>query len=373
MSWVGAIYCLTIARVLTSRRYFGRPKSEAEQSGTVLSSWAWRFTILSWASSALWGLLGWFGFLSAEPQMQAFTTIVLTGLVCGAIPSLSAFPPAYAGSLIAMLLPMAIRALTAEAAINDVYLVFVVCLAGVNLYYSRVSYKSMVETVLLRFENVTLITQLKEERDKARAADRAKSRFLAAASHDLRQPLHALSLFNSTLATLGERGDVRGADARTLAKRVKSITGNLSGLLNALLDMSRLDAGIVTSAKEPVSLSRLFDDLHDEFSGTARERNLEWRLVDRDLWVYTDPMMLRRILANLLTNAFNYTDHGKILLGCRKRGSNVEIQVLDTGIGIPPDQQETVFDEFHQLNNPARDRDKGLGLGLAIEIGRAHV
>ncbi|MDP1159781.1 hypothetical protein, partial [Klebsiella variicola] len=81
--------------------------------------------------------------------------------------SLSAFPPAYAGSLIAMLLPMAIRALTAEAAINDVYLVFVVCLAGVNLYYSRVSYKSMVETVLLRFENVTLITQLKEERDKA--------------------------------------------------------------------------------------------------------------------------------------------------------------------------------------------------------------
>ncbi|NWP65739.1 HAMP domain-containing histidine kinase, partial [Escherichia coli] len=84
-----------------------------------------------------------------------------------------------------------------------------------------------------------------------------------------------------------------------------------------------------TSAKESVSLSRLFDDLHDEFSGTARERNLEWRLVDRDLWVYTDPMMLRRILANLLTNAFNYTDHGKILLGCRKRGSNVEIQVLD--------------------------------------------
>jgi signal transduction histidine kinase len=366
VSWVGAIYCLTIARVLTSRRYFGRPKSEAEQAGTVLSAWAWRFTILSWASSALWGLLGWFGFLSAEPQMQAFTTIVLTGLVCGAIPSLSAFPPAYAGSLIAMLLPMAIRALTAEAAINDVYLVFVVCLAGVNLYYSRVSYKSMVETVLLRFENVTLITQLKEERDKARAADRAKSRFLAAASHDLRQPLHALSLFNSTLATLGERGDVRGADARTLAKRVKSITGNLSGLLNALLDMSRLDAGIVTTAREPVSLSRLFDDLHDEFSGTARERNLEWRLADRDLWVYTDPMMLRRILANLLTNAFNYTDNGKILLGCRKRGSNVEIQVLDTGIGIPPDQQETVFDEFHQLNNPARDRDKGLGLGLAI-------
>ncbi len=366
LSWMAAIYCLTIARVWVSRSYFTLPRHGNNRTVENPRSWAWRFTILSWVSSALWGLFGWFGFLSAEPQFQAFTTIVLTGLVCGAIPSLSAFPIAYAGSLVAMLLPLAVRSLIGEAEINDVYFLFVLCLAGVNLYYCRVSYRSMAETVQLRFENLSLITQLQTERDKAQAADRAKSRFLAAASHDLRQPIHALSLFNSTLAALGERGDVRGEDARNLARRVKSITANLSGLLNALLDVSRLDAGIVAAAKEPVALSRLFDDLHGEFFGTAQEYRLEWRIVDTDRWVETDPMMLKRILGNLITNAFNYTDRGRILLGCRRRGPNVEIQVLDTGMGIPPDQQDTIFDEFYQLNNPARNREKGLGLGLAI-------
>ncbi|MBA8878978.1 ATP-binding response regulator [Phyllobacterium myrsinacearum] len=366
LSWMGMIYCLTVARVLVSHRYFKRYRGEPARTTEDTTSWAWLFTILSWASSLLWGMFGWFGFLAAEPQLQAFTTIVLTGLVCGAIPSLSAFPIAYTGSLVAMLLPLAARSVVGEDTINNVYFLFVVCLAGVNLYYSRISYRSMVETVQLRFENLSLITQLQTERDKARAADRAKSRFLAAASHDLRQPIHALSLFNSTLAALGMRGDVRGEDARNLARRVKSVTTNLSGLLNALLDVSRLDAGIVTAAKEPVSLSRLFDDLHDEFSGKAREYRLEWRLIDTQYWVNTDPMMLKRILGNLLSNAFHYTDQGRVLLGCRRRGSSIEIQVFDTGIGISADQQDTIFDEFHQLSNPSRDREKGLGLGLAI-------
>jgi signal transduction histidine kinase/CheY-like chemotaxis protein len=366
LSWMAAIYGLTIARVWVSHRYFGLPWRRNNQTAENPLSWAWRFTVLSWASSALWGLFGWFGFLSAEPQFQAFTTIVLTGLVCGAIPSLSAFPVAYAGSLVAMLLPLAVRSLIGEAEINNVYFLFVLCLAGVNLYYSRVSYRSMAETVQLRFENLSLITQLQTERDKAQAADRAKSRFLAAASHDLRQPIHALSLFNSTLAALGERGDVRGEDARNLARRVKTVTANLSTLLTALLDVSRLDAGIVAAAKEPVALSRLFDDLHGEFFGMAQEYRLEWRIVDTDRWVETDPMMLKRILGNFIANAFNYTDRGQVLLGCRRRGPDIEIQVLDTGMGIPSDQQEIIFDEFHQLNNAARDREKGLGLGLAI-------
>ncbi len=364
--WMAAIYGLTIARVLVSRRYFKHSRRGADQIVENARFWAWRFAILSWASSSLWGLLGWFGFLSTQPQLQAFTTIVLTGLVCGAIPSLSAFPIAYIGSLAAMLLPLAARAVMGDAASDTVYLLFVICLAGVNLYYSRVSYRSMVETVQLRFENLSLITQLKTERDKAQGADRAKSRFLAAASHDLRQPIHALSLFNSTLAALAERGDVKSADARNLAGRVKSITANLSGLLNALLDVSRLDAGIVTVAREPVALARLFDDLHGEFLGKAEEYRLDWTVVDTGCWVETDPMMLKRVLGNLLTNAFHYTDRGRILLGCRRRGANVEIQVFDTGIGIPSDQQDAIFDEFHQLNNPARDREKGLGLGLAI-------
>eukprot|EP01034_Spumella_vulgaris_P013654 gene13654-17427_t len=200
------------------------------------------------------------------------------------------------------------------------------------------------ETVSLRLENESLVGNLQEERDRAQAADRAKTRFLAAASHDLRQPIHALSLLVSTLAILGQRGNVASGDARDLAARAKSPAGNLGGLLNALLDISRLDAGIVTIANEAVALRDLFRDLRDEFTADATGRGVQLRVVDSDLLVDSDPMMLRRILNNLLSNAFRYTKTGSILLGCRRRGNSVEIQVWDTGCGIPADQQAMVFE-----------------------------
>src|SRR6185437_15849954 len=142
--------------------------------------------------------------------------------------------------------------------------------------------------------------------------------------------------------------------------------GNLSDLLNGLLDISRLDAGVVTVAKETVNLSQLFDHLRSEFTAAAKDRGLDWRVVESRLQVDSDPMMLKRILGNLLSNAFRYTISGGVLLGCRRRGASVEIQIWDTGPGIPADQQAMVFEEFVQLQNPARDRTQGLGLGLAI-------
>lgn len=175
-----------------------------------------------------------------------------------------------------------------------------------------------------------------------------------------------MSLLISTLSILGQRGDVSSGSARDLATRAKSVVGNLSGLLNALLDISRLDAGVVTVAREPVALRELFCDLHTEFAAEAKQRGLDWRVVVPDLTVETDPMLLRRILNNLLSNSFRYTKEGAVLLGCRRRGNLVEIQVCDTGSGIPSDQQAMVFEEFVQLEKPARDRTQGLGLGLAI-------
>src|SRR6185437_2989607 len=142
--------------------------------------------------------------------------------------------------------------------------------------------------------------------------------------------------------------------------------GNLSDLLNGLLDISRLDAGVVTVAKETVNLSQLFDHLRSEFTAAAKDRGLDWRVVESRLLVDSDPMMLKRVLDNLLSNAFRYTRSGGVLLGCRRRGASVEIQIWDTGPGIPADQQTIVFEEFVQLQNPARDRALGLGLGLAI-------
>lgn len=359
--WVGALYLLIVIRVLASRRFFSRPRDARS-----IMRWAWLAAAFTWASGLMWGTLGWVGFLPDEPIVLSFTVIVLTGLVCGTVPSLSAFPPALIGSILVTVLPIAARCILTDSDISGAFLFLLASLVAINFYYCRITYRMLRETVSLRLENESLVGHLQEERDRAQAADRAKTRFLAAASHDLRQPIHALSLLVSTLAILGQRGNVSSGDARDLAMRAKSAVGNLSGLLNALLDISRLDAGIVTVANETVALRDLFRDLRDEFAAEAHQRGLELRIVESDLLVDSDPMMLRRILNNLLSNAFRYTKAGSILLGCRRRGNTVEIQVLDTGSGILANQQAMIFEEFVQLQNPARDRTQGLGLGLAI-------
>ncbi|MFC3551394.1 ATP-binding protein [Lysobacter cavernae] len=363
LGWVALIFALTLVRIGLSRRYF-----TAGTATLDTPAWTRSFTVLSWLSSALWGALGWFGFLPDAPHLLAFVCIVFTGMSCGAVPSLSAYPPAYAGSLVAMLAPFMLRCLLAGEAIYHVYLAFALCLIGANLYYSRITYRTLRESVRLRFENLALIGDLEQERDKAQAADRAKSRFLAAASHDLRQPIHALSLFVAALGAMAQRGDLRADEARGIADRLRAVVGNVSGLLNGLLDISRLDAGVVAVSREPVSLARLFDDLRHQYAAQAQERGLDWQVVGSRVWVDSDPVLLKRILDNLLSNAFRYTRHGRVLLGVRRRAGQVEIQVIDTGLGIAAEQQAVVFDEFVQLHTSGHDRDReqGLGLGLAI-------
>jgi signal transduction histidine kinase len=361
IGWLGALYLLTAIRVLAARRFFSRDREPASAL-----RWGWLAAGFSCVSGLLWGMLGWVGFLPQEPVIFSFTVIVLTGLICGTVPSLSAFPPALVGSIIATVLPITVRSITNGGDITGAYLSLLAGLVAINLYYCRTTYQMLRETIRLRLENVELVSHLQEERDRAQAADRAKTRFLAAASHDLRQPIHALSLLIATLAALGHRGAVQSGDARDLAGKAKSIVGNLSALLNGLLDISRLDAGVVTVARETVNLSQLFDHLSNEFAATAKDRGLHWRVVESRLQVDSDPMMLKRVLGNLLSNAFRYTGSGGVLLGCRRRGASVEIQIWDTGPGIPADQQAMVFEEFVQLQNPARDRTQGLGLGLAI-------
>jgi signal transduction histidine kinase len=361
IGWLGALYLLTALRVLAARRFFSRDREPASAL-----RWGWLAAAFSCVSGLLWGMLGWVGFLPQEPILFSFTVIVLTGLICGTVPSLSAFPPALVGSIVATVLPITVRSITNGGDISGAYLSLLAGLVTINLYYCRTTYHMLRETIRLRLENVELVSHLQEERDRAQAADRAKTRFLAAASHDLRQPIHALSLLIATLAMLGQRGAVQSGDARDLAGKAKSIVGNLSALLNGLLDISRLDAGVVTVARETVSLSQLFYHLSNEFAAAANDRGLDWRVVECRLQVDSDPMMLKRVLGNLLSNAFRYTRSGGVLLGCRRRGASVEIQIWDTGPGIPADQQAMVFEEFVQLQNPARDRALGLGLGLAI-------
>ncbi|MHB8758921.1 MAG: ATP-binding response regulator [Thiobacillus sp.] len=201
----------------------------------------------------------------------------------------------------------------------------------------------------------------------AERANHAKSRFFAAASHDLRQPLHALSLFVAALKARNAQ-----AETQTLIDNIEASTAAMELLFNALLDISRLDAGAIEAHPVHFSLHKMLVDLEQQFGAVAAEKQLRLRFRPCDATVYSDPLLVERILANLIANAIRYTDDGGVLVGCRRRGRTLRISVVDTGRGIPPDQQQSVFQEFVQLHNPARDRSKGLGLGLAIvsRLGR---
>ena len=208
---------------------------------------------------------------------------------------------------------------------------------------------------------------LAAKKDMAERANYAKSRFFAAASHDLRQPLHALSLFVSALKARNQQ-----PETQTLIDNIEASTAAMEQLFNALLDISRLDAGTIEAHPVHFSLRKLLLELDKQFSALAAEKQLRLRFRPCDVTLYSDPLLIERILANLIANAIRYTDDGGILVACRRRGRMVRLSVIDTGRGIPPDQQESVFHEFVQLHNPARDRSKGLGLGLAIvsRLGR---
>ena len=213
-----------------------------------------------------------------------------------------------------------------------------------------------------------LIEGLRSEKDKAEAADRAKSVFLAAASHDLRQPIHALGLFLTALRSMSQARSVRTADLAEICRRMQASLDGLGQLLNMLLDVSRLDANAVQVERAPTSAQRLLEDLDQDFHQLAAEKGLRLHVASSRLWVHTDPTVLRRILVNLLSNAVRYTSRGRVLIGCRLRGPEVEFQVWDSGIGIPTEQREAIFEEFFQIGQTpaARHESHGLGLGLSI-------
>jgi signal transduction histidine kinase/CheY-like chemotaxis protein len=205
------------------------------------------------------------------------------------------------------------------------------------------------------------LEQMEVARATAEQASVAKSRFFAAASHDLRQPLHSLGLFATAL-----RDVVGNAEGRDLVRRIGDSIAALNRLFDELLDISRLEAGTVEVRRRDIKLQPLFDRLADEFSAEAMEQGLRLRFHPTALAVSTDPTLLERVLANLVSNAIRYTRVGGVLIGARRRGRSVELQIWDTGIGIPLEQRSKIFEEFYQVANPARDPRQGLGLGLAI-------
>ncbi len=209
---------------------------------------------------------------------------------------------------------------------------------------------------------------LRRAKEAAERASAAKSRFLAAASHDLRQPLQALDLQRAVLAR-------RVADPEVLqtVRELGLSVDVMRNTLDALLDLSQLETGAMRAEVGEFRLDELFRRIVSEFRGLAAERGLELRVVPSGTVVRSDPRLLERVLQNLVSNAVKYTRAGKVLLGGRRRGGLLRVEVWDTGIGIAPDQLEAIFEEFYQVANPARERRFGHGLGLSIVRAAAEL
>jgi signal transduction histidine kinase/ActR/RegA family two-component response regulator len=203
--------------------------------------------------------------------------------------------------------------------------------------------------------------KVEERTRQLEAANQAKSRFVAVASHDLRQPLHALGLFVEQL-----QGKLRASERAHIVSRIKDALSAMNELFSALLDISKLDAGVTPVNITVFPVAQLLAHAETTFAGAAREKELTFRALPSDAWVRSDFILLQQIVFNLVHNALRYTRDGGIRVGCRKRGDQLRIEVWDSGIGIPPDQHDKIFGEFYRLGEPDRDRRAGLGLGLAI-------
>lgn len=325
-------------------------------------------------SGLVWGALIWITFDTASLAGRILAIAVVAGMAGGAVSTQSAVLPVFIAFVFPAVSIVALKLwLMGDPAYHALGLVCLLYL--VSLFdQTRSSARAARTTIELRFENTGLMEKLRQEtlvaedaRRQAEQGNVAKSKFLAAASHDLRQPIHAQGLFLDVLS----RTELT-PHQRDLVACVGSASHASADMLNTLLDFSRIEAGVIEPQLRAFRLQPLLNKIEREFEPQADARGLTYRSRENTLVVLSDPALVELILRNLVSNAINYTMRGGLLVACRKQGDHAMLEVWDTGIGIEQTQQREVFREFHQLGNPERDRHKGLGLGLAIADGLAR-
>jgi signal transduction histidine kinase len=364
IAWIAFLCVHQAVRVYHYRSYLAAgPDGQAER-------WRRLYIIIAAATAGLiWGSSGVLMYVPGSLPHQAMLVLILFGIATVSMTSLSAVAPAFYALIPLTLLPIIVRMLL-DPGPARVYL----AIPGIIVFFVVLAFGRRVNAVIReslekRFENVDLIDDLRAQteiaeqaRRNAEAANRAKTQFFAAASHDLRQPLHALGLFAGALY---ER-----IKEPALVKLVDSINDSVSaleGLFNELLDIAKLDSGIIKPAPENFPLDELFNRLRKDFAAEAEAKGLRFSLEGGSHAVMSDPLLLECILRNLVSNAIRYTPHGEVQLrAVAEDESAIRIEVRDTGIGIRPEDQERIFEEFQQLGNPGRTSKKGLGLGLSI-------
>ena len=369
-SWLVGWYALVIANQAV-RIALWRGFHSENPAGARVAVWAWRYTIGMAAGGALFGSVAVFMLPLAASLDQAFLMVVISGMAAGSVSANAYHQPAMNAYILAILAPITLTLayLAAEQG-NLEYALLAFCYVfylTVMLGFGRNQSEILRKTFDFSHRNDDLVAELRKKTEQAESAQRnaeqanlAKSQFFAAASHDLRQPLQALGLFAASLRETKREPD----DARRIDQILSSVDV-LESLFDELLDISKLDAGYVKPVPTHFQAKTLFERLENGYSPFARKNGLALEFDHGDLALHSDSVLLERVLGNLLSNALRYTPTGGVKVRCIARDTSVAIEVADTGVGIPAEEQERVFDEFHQLGNPERDRRKGLGLGLA--------
>ncbi|MDO8990772.1 MAG: ATP-binding protein [Sideroxyarcus sp.] len=367
--WLVSVITMKLALFFVARHFLSAGITEARARKLT-----WLVVLMQAMFGAAWGAFAWAALDPGDVMSSLLVLAVLAGVVGSVVAQISSILPVLMAFSTAMLLAMVSRMWTLNDHTYDVLGILSILYVAYMFLHAVNSYRTVRSVIELRFENSELIGQLRIETGIAAAAqleaeqaNTAKSKFLAAASHDLRQPIHAQGLFLEVLS----RTELNGYQ-RELVSSSRAAAEASSELLNALLDFSRIEAGVIEPCLQAFRLQPLLHKIENELAPQADAKNIVYRSRETQAVVRTDPVLLELILRNLVTNAIRYTERGGVLVGCRKQGAHIVLGVWDTGIGIAPEHQKEVFREFHQLGNPERDRNKGLGLGLAIAEGLAR-
>jgi two-component system, sensor histidine kinase len=356
LTWTSYIAACAASHMLLCWAY-----RRSQTAGDRWQAWGHWFTGISLAEGLGWG---WASICLTSPghsDVKHLVFLMVGGLCAATIPGFSPYLPAF----FAIFVPAASGALAGSIMSSDpvqqaafLLMVVFVCAMGPLGIRANQSFKQLVG---LRIKTEYLAEDLREQKEIAERANLAKSTFLAAASHDLRQPVHALTLFVGAL-----RDVPMPPEGQHLLEQIETSTNAMDGLFAALLDISRLDAGIVEVHRCAFAIEPLLERICRDHAAEANEKGLSLVRQSSRAIVDSDPVLVERILRNLVSNAVRYTNKGRILIGCRPKGAFLSVQVWDTGVGIPPDQLDRIFQEYYQVGNVERDRTKGLGLGLAI-------
>jgi len=362
LGWSAAV--LVVQGALQWLAYSFQHSDSAESQPQL---WGQRLTITAAVAGLVWGSAAFVLVTPGDTLTLSLISACLAARATVSILTHSYHPPALYGFVVPIFgLLTACYVMNGSDGSSVLGLMWIAVLGYVLLFVNHQA-RVVAAQIRLRCENEQLVVEFKRQnaiaeqaRLKAEEASRSKSRFFAAANHDLRQPLHSLGLFATAL-----RGSQVDDHARNMIDQILQCTESLEQLFDNLLDISRLDAGQVEVKPEIVPANAVLNRLRSTFATPAKEKDLRLSVRGSRVMLNTDSTLLFRVLSNFVSNAIRYAEQGGIVVAVRKRGMTAHIEVWDTGIGIQPEQHERIFEEFYQLANPERDRSRGLGLGLA--------